>query len=92
MRTIHKFEIALNKEIQSIDMLEPPTYLHVEYMLHKRSIFLWAEVPADLTVRKQIRRFRIFSTGDGIPDSARYIGTCVDLHLPESYHVYELLE
>lgn len=92
MRTIHKFEVAINKEVQTIDMPDELRFLHAEYLLHKRSISLWVEVPADMTVRKQPHRFRVFSTGDGIPDSAVHIGTCVDQYLPESYHLYELLD
>ena len=92
MRTIHKFEIQINKEIQVIDIPDDRSYLHVEYLMHKRSISLWAEVPADMTTKKTPKHFRVFSTGDGIPDSAEYVGTCVDQYLPESYHVYELRE
>lgn len=92
MRTIHKFELALSKDTQVCDMPEDVSFLHIEYLLHRRAIFMWAEVPADMTARKVPRRFRVFSTGDGIPDSARFIGTTIDQYLPESYHVYELLE
>lgn len=90
MRTIHKFEIQVNKEIQSLDIPEHQQYLHVEYLMPRRKIFLWVEVPADMTVAKVTRKFKVFSTGDGIPDNGAYIGTCVDQYLPESYHVYEL--
>lgn len=48
------------------------------------------EVPADITSKRIPRRFRVFSTGDGIPDSGVYVGTCIDQYLPEAYHVYEL--
>jgi len=92
MRTIHKFEIAISKDVQTIELPEDIRYLHAEYLLHKRSISLWVEVPAEINNRKEPRRFRVFSTGDGIPDSASHIGTCVDQYLPESYHLYELLD
>ncbi|MEZ5506600.1 MAG: hypothetical protein R3F38_11745 [Gammaproteobacteria bacterium] len=90
MRTIHKFEIHINKDIQPLDIPDEHRYLHVEYLMHKRCIYLWVEVPADMTVTKTARRFRVFSTGDGIPDNGVYVGTCLDPYLPESYHVYEL--
>lgn len=90
MRTIHKFEIQLSKEIQTLEIPADQQYLHVEYLMPKRSIFLWVEVPADITGKRHPRRFRVFSTGDGIPDNGVYVGTCIDQYLPESYHVYEL--
>ena len=90
MRTIHKFTIQISKDIQTLDIPEDQQYLHVEYLMPRRHICLWAEVPADMTTRKVARKFKVFSTGDGIPDNGLYIGTCVDQYLPESYHVYEL--
>lgn len=90
MRTIHKFEIRLSKDVQTLEIAEDLRFLHVEYLMAQRSIFLWVEVPADITLKRLPRRFRVFSSGDGIPDSARYVGTCVDQYLPESYHLYEL--
>lgn len=91
MRTIHKFAVAISKETQVIDMPEASNIVHVEYLMPKRTIYMWSEVPADMTVTKQPRNFRVFFTGDGIPDNAAYIGTTVDQYLPEAYHVYELL-
>lgn len=58
----------------------------------KRAIFMWVEVPADLTAEKKPHTFHVFSTGDGIPVKASYLGTTVDQYLPEAYHVYELLD
>lgn len=92
MRTIYKFSIELNKDIQTLEIPADQRYLHVEYLMPRRCIFLWVEVPADITPKGVPRRFRVFSTGDGIPDNGVYVGTCVDQYLPESYHVYELRE
>ncbi len=90
MRTIHKFKLEISKDIQVLDIPANQQYLHVEYLIPRRCVFLWMEVPADMTVPKVKRSFKIFSTGDGIPDGGVYIGTCVDQYLPEAYHVYEL--
>ncbi|MAR91415.1 MAG: hypothetical protein SV765_08760 [Pseudomonadota bacterium] len=91
MRTIHKFEVAISKEIQTIDLPENANIIHVEYLMPKRTIYMWVEVPADMTAPKSPRQFRVFLTGDGIPDNAHYLGSTIDQYLPEAYHVYELL-
>lgn len=90
MRTIHKFEVPISKEVQNIDLPESANIIHVEYLMPRRTIYMWAEVPADMTVSKVSRQFRVFATGDGIPDNASYLGTTIDQYLPEAYHVYEL--
>lgn len=90
MRTIHKFEVAICKEVQAIDLPKGANIFHVEYLMPRRSIFMWAEVPAELTAPKTTRHFRVFLTGDGIPDQAVHLGTTIDQYLPEAYHVYEL--
>lgn len=90
MRTIHKFEVEISKETQVIELPESANIVHVEYLMPRRAIFMWAEVPADLTVKKEERSFRVFFTGDGIPSNARHLGSTVDQYLPEAYHVYEL--
>ena len=53
---------------------------------------MWVEVDADTVIDtpKETRRFKVFATGSGIPDNARYIGTTLDTLKPEAYHVFEL--
>lgn len=92
MRTIHKFEVAITKEAQVIELPENANIIHVEYLISKRAIYMWVEVPADMMAPKQAREFRVFLTGDGIPSNASYLGTTIDQHLSEVYHVYEMLK
>ena len=91
MRTIHKFEVVISKEAHVIDLPENANIIHVEYLVSKRAIYMWVEVPADMMAPKQPREFRVFLTGDGIPSDASYLGTTIDQHLSEVYHVYEML-
>jgi len=90
MRAIHKFEVPISKETHTIEMSESARIFHVEYLMPRRAIYMWAEVPAELTSSKVPRYFRVFFTGDGIPDQARHLGTAIDQYLPQAYHVYEL--
>ena len=41
---------------------------------------------------KEVRRFKVFTTGSGIPDNAVYLGTTLDALKPEAFHVYELID
>lgn len=92
MRTIHKFEVQVNNETQEFKIPSGGRFLSVEYIIPKRILFIWFEVPADMTADKELRKFRVFKTGDGIPLHFQYLGTSIDQYLPESYHLYELLE
>jgi len=92
MRTIHKFEIHINTEIQTLELPEGSQFLYAEYLMSKRSIFVWYEVSADMTAAKREYKYRVFSTGDGIPDHAEYLSTAVDQYLPEVYHIYQILD
>jgi len=92
MRTIHKFEIHINTEIQTLELPKGSRFLHIEYLMSKRSIFVWYEVSADMTAIKETYKYRVFATGDGIPDHADYLCTAVDQYQPEAYHVYQILD
>lgn len=92
MRTIHKFEVVISKEAHIIELPESSNIIHIEFLVSKRAIYMWAEVPADMMAPKQPREFRVFLTGDGIPSNAKHLGTTIDQHVSEVYHVYEMLK
>ena len=91
MRTIHKYELSLKPEPVILELPCEHRFLKVEYIISKRLISVWFEVPADVLAVKAHFSFRLFATGDGIPDSAVYLGTAIDQYLPESYHLYRLI-
>lgn len=92
MRTIHKFEVHINQETQTIELPEDHRFLAAEYIIPKRSLFVWIDVPADLTIEKVPFKFRVFCTGDGIPANYKYLATCIDQYLPEAYHLYHVAD
>ena len=53
---------------------------------------MWVEVDADTVIDtpKEVRTFKVFTTGSGIPNNASYIGTTIDNMKGEAHHVYEL--
>ena len=90
MKTVHKHEIPIDSEYTDLAVPEGANILTVEYLVTARSIFIWVEVPANLVADKNIRRFKVFKSGDGIPEKYQHIGTTLDQYLPEAYHVYEV--
>lgn len=93
MKTIHKHRLEIGSEVQEIKLPEVGEVLRVDFIQQERAIYMWVEVDADTVIDtpKEVRRFKVFSTGSGIPDNGRYIGTTVDNFKPEAHHVYELL-
>ena len=94
MKTIHNHSLAVSDELQELKLAEDSQIRRVDFYLQERSIKLWVEVDADtfFDQPKTVRRFKVFQTGAGIPDNARYVGTAINHMKPDSYHVYELVE
>ena len=94
MKTIHKHRLELLTEVQEIRLPEAGKVLRVDYVQQERLVYMWVEVDADTVIDtpREVRRFKVFSTGTGIPDNAHYIGTTLDQLKPEAYHVYELVD
>ena len=94
MKTIHKHRLQTGNEIQTLKMAAEGVVRQVAFSQQERLLYLWAEVPAGSVIEGDAvaRRFRVFHTGDGIPDHAVFCGTAVDMLSPDSYHIYELSE
>ncbi len=94
MKTMHKHRLQTGNEIQTLKMDAEGVVRQVAFSQQERLLYVWVEVPAGSVIEDDqvARRFRVFHTGDGIPDHAVFCGTAVDMLRPESYHVYELSE
>ncbi len=94
MKTIHKHRLELNSDIQELKMPSDGSPRRVDYVVQDKAVQMWVEVDADTVIDSvdNVRRFKVFMTGDGIPDNARYVGTTVNHMMPDAYHVYELLD
>ena len=94
MKTIHKHSLNTGNEVQELKLTEDAVIRRVDFYLQDRTIKMWVEVDADtfMETPKTVRRFKVFHTGDGIPDNARYTGTTINHMKPDSYHVYELVD
>lgn len=94
MKTIHKHRLEIGTEVQEIRLPEEGEVLRVDYIQQERLLYMWVEVDADTVIDtpKEVRRFKVFTTGSGIPDNAVYLGTTLDALKPEAFHVYELVD
>ena len=92
MKTIHKHRLKVVNEVQELRLPEEGNILRVDYIPQEAVIFMWVEVDADTVIDtpKEVRTFKVFSTGSGIPDNACYIGTTINNMKPDAYHVCEL--
>ena len=88
------FLLEIGTEVQEIRLPEEGEVLRVDYIQQERLIYMWVEVDADTVIDtpKEVRRFKVFTTGSGIPDNAVYLGTTLDALKPEAFHVYELVD
>ena len=92
MKTIHKHRLKVSNDVQEIRLPEEGKVLRVDYILQDAAICMWVEVDADTVIDppKEVRSFKVFNTGSGIPDNASYLGTTIDHMKAQAYHVYEL--
>ena len=89
MKIIHKHKLSCQGELVTLRLPADCVLRTVEYLSQEKEVFLWVEVPARINPDLEERSFRIFKTGDGIPEAHQYIGTAIDQYIPEAYHVYE---
>ncbi|HLR17731.1 MAG TPA: hypothetical protein VK099_07650 [Alcanivoracaceae bacterium] len=94
MKTIHKHRLETSSEAQQLKLSAEGVVREVAYIQQERALYLWVEVPAGSVIdANQVERsFKVFLTGDGIPEHAIYLGTALDPMAPEAFHVYELAE
>lgn len=91
MKIIHKHKIKQDGEVTVLQLPVNSRALSVDYLVNSKALFMWVEIPAELNALKEDRSFRVFKTGDGIPEANRYVGTAIDQYVGEAYHVYEVV-
>lgn len=94
MKTIHKHRLEIDNQIQEIKLAKDARLLRVDFVVQDNAIQMWAEVDAETVIDtpKDLRRFKVFLTGTGIPDNALYVGSTFNHLKPDAYHVYELVD
>lgn len=90
-RAIFKYELPIDDEWHQLVMPLPARVYHVAVnhmavtAATQSSVYLWAEVSPS-GKKRGARLFRVFGTGQDIPEGAVYVGTTLDG--PFVWHVY----
>lgn len=64
----------------------------VSVQLQREKICMWAECPYSETHPNKIRKFRVFLTGQTIPDlGLSYVGTVLNRNGDYVQHIYEVI-
>ncbi|MCH8500184.1 MAG: hypothetical protein LAT63_17060 [Marinobacter sp.] len=90
MKTVHKYRLDGSGKIDSFKVREGYRIVHSEYVVTEKAVFVWLEVPLDLSVPETDLKLRIFRTGEAIPRAYVHLATAVDAFGPEAYHVYRV--
>ena len=90
MRTVHKFRLEVGANGNRIKLREGFRVLHSEYLVTEKAVFVWVEVPLDITLPEESVQLRVFKTGEAIPVRYEHLATAVDAFGPEAFHIYAL--
>ena len=90
MRTVHKFRLEVGANGNRIKLREGFRVLHSEYLVTEKAVFVWIEVPLDITLPEALVELRVFRTGEAIPVRYAHLSTAVDAFGPEAFHIYLL--
>lgn len=83
-RAVYKYEIPVDDQWHGSTMPLPAQIVHAASQ-SRGVVCLWAEVAPDST-ESAVRAFRVFGTGQPIPEGAVYVGSALDG--PYVWHVY----
>ncbi len=92
MKTLHKHAIQMDHTPTLLELPKGAVIRRVEYVTQEKGIFMWVEIPIKVNLEKNLRKFKIFKTGDAVPNTHIYVGTAIDAFAPEAYHLYESIE
>ena len=88
MKVVHKFRLETDDRVNSLMLRRGFKILRSEYVLTEKAVFLWIEVPLDVSAPNTEVHLRVFRTGSPIPKSYDYVTTAIDSFGPEAYHLY----
>ncbi|SFX43034.1 DUF7352 domain-containing protein [Marinospirillum alkaliphilum] len=90
MKTVHKFRLECGGALNSLKLRKGFRLVHSEYLVTEKAVFVWIEVPLDLSLPEVQLKLRVFRTGEAIPRNFSYLSSAVDGFGPEAYHIYSL--
>lgn len=92
MKTVHKYRLEHDNIQHQLKLREGYRVVHSAYLVTEKAVFVWIEVPLDLSLPEQNIALRVFRTGEAIPKSFDYLASAIDDFGPEAYHIYRAQE
>lgn len=90
MKTIHKHRLDIDSKVNTLSLREGYRVVRCEYLVPEKAVFLWVEVPLDITLPVHERQFRVVRSGEPVPDDFSYLDTALDPFDPRAFHVFEV--
>lgn len=88
MKTILKYRLDASGNDTSLTLTDGFRVVHTEYIPAENRVHLWVEVPLKAGTPESRVEFRVIASGQPIGDDFGYVGTALDTHAPEAYHVF----
>ncbi|RMF17371.1 MAG: hypothetical protein D6758_06515 [Gammaproteobacteria bacterium] len=92
MKTVHKFKLNSDGELNRIALREGYRVIKSDFIVSEKAVFIWVEQPLNVTAGEVTGYFRVVRSGQPIPPAYRHVDTALDEFTPEAYHVYEVPE
>lgn len=86
MRKMFRYTVPIDDQPHEFKLSGDPVAVANGSMVDE--VEFWAEFSDDAP--GFTRQFRVFGTGQALPDSARYTGTCPRTHMGLVWHLYEV--
>ncbi|WP_077531332.1 DUF7352 domain-containing protein [Vreelandella utahensis] len=88
MKTILKYRLDASGSDTSLTLTDGFRVVRTEYIPAENRVHLWVEVPLKAGTPESRVEFRVIASGQPIGDDFGYVGTALDTHAPEAYHVF----
>lgn len=88
MKTILKYRLDASGNDTSLTLTHGFRVVRTEYIPAERRVHLWVEVPLKAGTPETKVDFRVIASGQPIGNDFGYVGTALDTHAPEAYHVF----
>lgn len=90
MKTVHKYRLESGNQVNALKLRQGYRLIHSEYLVTEKAVFVWIEVPLDLTLPEQEVKLKVFRTGEPVPRNFQHLTTAVNGFDPEAYHIYSI--
>ena len=89
MKVIHKFQLASDGSSTTLSLKQGYRIVHSEYILVEKMICIWVEQSLSVEVPEQQVIFKVYKSGQPLPEHLKHVASAVDNFAPEAYHIFQ---